>query len=235
MILVLASIVDEAAVAFARELANVASASVLTCRDLAEERTVLRHPDFHASSLSVGAAEFPVARIDGVINLLPVVFPDELFFYPPEERQYQASEFHALLTFLLSALSCPVLNRPTPSALCGPYANFMGWHHLASRMGIAVSPMRLDTDDLAQPFTARRAGSGFEVSCLGERLICASGTAADQNTVALARRAKVEYLRATYENREQGLPRLVSASAVPDIRSAATRRALVNFFERSPR
>lgn len=235
MILLLASIVDEAAVAFAKEFADVTAALVLACRDLAEERTVLRYPDFYLSSLTVGGIEVPVAQIDGVINLLPGVLPDELFFYGAGETEYQASEFHALLTFFLSALKCPVVNRATPSALSGPYTNAIGWCHLARQMDIPVSPMTLDTDDLANPFTPRRAETTFEVICLDGHLIRASGTVADRNTVALSRKARVEYLKAVYESSEAGPPRFVTANAVPDVRSAATRQALINFFERSPR
>src|SRR5437016_3011803 len=111
MILVLASLIDEAAASFARELASDAAASLVTCADLASGPLNLRHPDFDASTITVSGETIPVGRIGGIVNLLPAVFPDELIFYDEEEREYQAAEMHALLTFFLSSLGCPVLNR----------------------------------------------------------------------------------------------------------------------------
>jgi hypothetical protein len=232
MILVLASVVDEAARAFAQELARVTPASMLTCRDLAEQPIALRYPDFPASTLTVDGRTLAVGRIHGVINLLPAVFPDELFFYPPEERDYQAAEFHALLTFLLSALACPIVNRPTPAALSGPYASSIAWHHFAKRTRIPVASMELDTDSFNDFFPRPRTENIFEVSCLGGRIIENSATAADRITLDLARRANVEHLRAVYEDDAMG-PRFVTASAVPNIGNAATRAALIGFFEQT--
>jgi hypothetical protein len=234
MILVLASVVDHAASAFAKELASVTAASLLTCRDLAEEPTTFRYPDFAASWLTIDGRKTGMGEIGGVIHLLPQVLPEELFFYPPEEREYQAAEFHALLTFFLSALVCPVVSRPTPQALSGPCASSIAWRYFAKRCGIAVSSMKLDTDDVDGFFGHQRAEPTFEVSCLGRRLITPSGTAADRITMELSERADVAYLRAVFEDRGAD-PRFVTASAVPDLKNSATRRALIHFFERIPR
>lgn len=233
MILVLASVVDQAASAFAKELASVTAASVLTCRDLAEGSTVFRYPDFAGSSLTVDGRRVGVGEISGVINLLPAVFPEELFFYPPEEREYQAVEFRALLTFFLSALACPVVNRPTPQALSGPCSSSIGWRYFAKRKGFAVSTMKLDTDNVDGFFVRHRAEETFEITCIGGRLIDPSGTAADRMTMELSQRANVEYLRAVFEDRGAG-PCFVTASAVPDMNNLATRRALVDFCEKIP-
>jgi hypothetical protein len=231
MILVLASAVNEDARTFASELACVTAASVLTCRDLAEEPSDFRHPDFHASSLTVAGRKIAVQEIDGIVNLLPTVLPDELFFYPPEEREYQAAEFQALLTFFLSALACPVVNRPSPQSLNGPCSSAIAWRCFARREGLAVAPIKLDTDDIQHFFESRRPEQTFEVTCLGGSLITSSGTDADRMTVELSKKAKVEYLRAIFEDCEDG-PRLLTASGIPDIRNAGTRRALAGYFGR---
>ncbi|HEY7392539.1 MAG TPA: hypothetical protein VH640_28725 [Bryobacteraceae bacterium] len=231
MILVLASAVNEDARTFASELSSVTAASVLTCRDLAEEPSDFRYPDFQASSLTVRGRKIAVQEIEGLVNLLPVVLPDELFFYPPEEREYQAAEFHALLTFFLSALACPVVNRPSPQSLNGPCSSAIAWRCFAKREGLAVAPIKLDTDDTRHFFDARRPEQIIEVSCLGGRLIDSSGTDADWTTVELARKAKVEYLRAVFEDCGES-PRLLTASGIPDVRNAATRRALAGYFGR---
>ena len=230
MILVLASLADRDAVAFAKEFADAAAISVLTCRDLAENRTVLRYPDFASSTLTVGGRKITIDEIEGVINVLPAVFPEELVFFPPEEREYQAAEFHALLTFFLSGLPCPVVNRPAAGCLSGPYVNPIGWYHLAQRMGIPVSPIRLDTENFVNPFAVSAEKPVIAVTCLGDRVIAPSGTAADRDTIALSRQAKVDYLTALYTASEAGRPELAAVRAVPDLRDGVTRRALIDYL-----
>jgi hypothetical protein len=230
MILILASIVDAAATLFAKEYADAAALSVLTCRDLAENRLVLRYPDFAASTLEIGGRVVCVDEIAGVINVLPAVFPQELVFYPPEEQEYQAAEFHALLTFFLASIRSPVINRPAAGSLAGPYVNPLSWHHLAQRLGIPVSSINVDTDNFVNPLTRPRSAAAFEVSCLAGRILAPSGTEADRHILALSRHAKVEYLRAVFEKTGSGSPELAMVRTVPDLGNAATRRALIDFF-----
>src|SRR5258706_5477557 len=232
MLLVLASIADAAAVAFAEELADATAVSVITCRDLAEHATQLRFPGFEASSLTVGGQVLSVSAITGVINLLPAIFPAELVFYPPEEQEYQASEFHALLAFFLTALAAPVVNRASALSLNGPYANPLGWHHLARGLGLPVAPIRLDTNRFVSPFAAPSGVELVEASCLGGQLIGPSAGAAGAHTLALARAAGVEYLRAVYTPAARGGLRFLSAHTTPDLRHAATRQGLRDYFAR---
>jgi hypothetical protein len=230
MILILASIVDAAAAAFAEEFAAAASVSLMTCRDLAASRIALRHPDFAVSTLTIGGKQISVREISGIINLLPAVFPEELFFYPPEEQEYQAAEFHALLTFLLSGIDGPVINRPTGGSLAGPFLNPLAWYHVARRAGVPLCSISIDTDDFVNPFAVPVSATAFEVSCLGGSILSPSGTAADRNTLALSSVANVEYLRAVYERTANGNLELAMIRTVPDLSSAATRRALMDFF-----
>ena len=231
MILVLASAADTAAAAFARELAGVADVVALTCRDLAQNRTVLHYPDFAASALQVGDRTICVDEIDGAINVLPAVFPEELTFFPPEEREYQTAEFHALLTFFLRAVRCPVINRPAAGNLAGPWAGPLAWLHLAQSCGIPTAPIQIDTEDFANPFAASPSADAFEVSCLGGSMVVSSGTVADHHTLALSQRAQLDYLRAVYRT-GSGAPELLMVRTAPDLAGDATRRALIEFFAR---
>lgn len=232
MILVLASIVDAAAAAFAEEFADAANVSLMTCRDVAASSIALHHPKFVDSTMTIGGREISVREIGGVINLLPAVFPEELFFYPPSEQEYQAAEFHALLTFLLSSIDAPVVNRPAGGSLSGPFVNPVAWYHVACCAGVPVYSISIDTDDFVNPFTAPVSATAFEVSCLGGCILSPSGTAADQGTLALSHLANVEYLRAVFDKGANGNPELIMIRTVPDIGSAATRRALIDFFTR---
>lgn len=229
MILIVASVVDEAAAELAEKISSSAAVSLLTCRDLAQGRLALRHPDVLSSTFTVSGHEIPARSTRAVVNLLPAVFPDELFFYPQSEREYQAAEFHALLTFLLASLPCPVINRPTSMSLTGPYASPLGWYHLAGRLGVPVADVHFNSEQFANPFANPPRGESVEVTYLqGKILSAATGEVVDY-TQALARAAGVEYLRATFTRRGEGV-QLLSVSTVPNVRDQETRRALKQFF-----
>ena len=232
MILVLAEGADRAAVAFADDLAGVTAASLFTCRDLAEQPFALRHPDLDGSALTAGGRTIPLADLRGVINLLPAVLPGELLFYPPEERDYQSAELHALLTALLSILPCRVVNRATPAGLTGPFNNPLGWHHLARRLSIPTAPLTIDSAAFVNPFTPPAGSERTEVGYLAGSLFAPSGTEADRHTVALARAAGAEYLRATYIWLDGRLA-LHSAGTVPDVRDPTGHRALIELLARA--
>jgi hypothetical protein len=230
MILVLASIIDEVAAAFVKELASDADASLITCTDLAAAPLNLHHPNFDASTITVARETISVGRLDGVVNLLPVVLPDELIFYDEAERDYQAAEIHALLTFFLSSLACPVINRATATSLTGPFHDPLGWRQLARSLGIAVSRIAVRSDAFSNPFTVAADDRSIEVGCLGNRVIAPSDTVADAQTLILARHGGVEYLRAVYIRGASGDVRYLTAHTTPDVKSAPTRAAIADYF-----
>src|SRR5208283_3357688 len=87
----------------------------------------------------------PQKEITGVLARLPCVFEEELIEIAPADRRYVAAEMTAFLLFWLSRLKCPVLNRPTPTCLSGPYWRAEKWVHVAARAGIPVQAARRDT------------------------------------------------------------------------------------------
>jgi hypothetical protein len=228
VILVVASRASDAAAAFAGECGGL----LLTCRDLAERPLVVHHPSFERSTLGAGGRQVEVGELTGAVNLLPVVFPEELVSYAPEERAYQAEEFDALLAFLLSALPCPVVNRPAGASLCGRASSVVGWYPLARRLGLPVASIEIDTARFENPF--RNGRPRATVECLGGAIIASAGTAADRGTLALAAAAGLEYLKAVYDEGPGG-PELFAAHAVPDVTSPRTRSALVEFLGRGSR
>src|SRR5205823_3405004 len=162
MILVLASIVDEAAAAFASELGSATVASLLTCADLASAPLNLHHPNFEASTITVGGEAISVGLLTGVVNVLPVILPDEILFYDEAEREYQAAEMHALLTFFLTRVACPVINRATATSLTGPFLNPFGWRQLARSLGIAVANLQMRSDTSVNPFAVPAGSDSVE-------------------------------------------------------------------------
>jgi len=230
MILVVCSVVDDAAVKLAEEIRSFAAASVLTCRDLAMSKCALRCPDVVASEINLHGHRVMANEIRGAVNLLPAVFPDELYFYPDSEREYQAAEFHALLTFFLAALPCPVVNRPTATSLVGPYSSRSAWLHVASNLTIPVAEVRLSSEDWANSQVMQAPGSPIEVVCLHGAVLSGSGPPAEY-ACRLAAAAGVEYLRASFVRNDVGAA-LFSVSTVPNLRDAATRDGLIRLCHR---
>jgi hypothetical protein len=222
MILIVASIADEAAAAFAGE----AAASLFTCYDLAVSKSALRYPDFHNSIISLKGKELAVTEITAVLNLLPAVFPGELFFYPEEEREYQSSEFHALLTFFLTALPCSVINRPSTMSLSGPYINPMRWSEAAVRAGIPLSKMTIENTHPPDGGFYRRKDL-LTIECLGGTIISPSYTIADDYTRALVKNSNVEYLKVFYDREHFSFER---AQSIPDVKDPQVRKLLINYL-----
>jgi hypothetical protein len=226
MILVVCSVVDDAAVKLAEEIRSFTAASVLTCRDLAMSKCALRCPDVVASEINLHGHKVMGREIRGAVNLLPAVFPDELYFYPDSEREYQAAEFHALLTFFLAALPCAVVNRPTATSLVGPYSGRSAWLQVASKLRIPIAEVRLSSEEWAKSLAMRPPGSSMDVVCLHGAVLSGSGPSAEYAS-RLAAAARVEYLRASFVRTGDVGVALFSVSTVPDLRDAATRDGLI--------
>ena len=229
MILVACSVVDDAAAKLAEEIRGFAAASVLTCRELALLKCAIRCPEVTASVITVDGRSVTANELRGVVNLLPAIFPDELYFYGETEREYQAAEFHALLTYFLAALPCPVVNRPTAMSLTGPYLGRTAWYHVAKNVGVPVAEVRLNSEEWGK--SGEAIGEPTEIVCLQGEVLRADGSTAAEYAAKIAAAARVEYLRATFVpgNRE---PALFSVSTVPNLRDAATRNGLLQLCRR---
>ena len=62
---------------------------------------------------------------------------DELVNIDEADRGYLTAEINAFLVAWLTALNCPVVNRPTTTCLCGPPWSDVHWQLAASRAGVA--------------------------------------------------------------------------------------------------
>ncbi len=226
MILIVASAADRAAAEFAETLSVSAAVSVVTCESLALESTAIRHPAILSSTLTVAGESIAAVEIEWVLNCLPAVFPDELFFYPPEEREYQSAEFHALLTFFLHSLPRPVINRPNSVSLTGSFSSPIGWYHLAHKLRIPLAEVNVTSTEVKNPFASLYAGELVHVTCLRGTVLSSSSALANQYTRALAQASGVDFLRAAFRPTHAGLE-FTAANTVPNLRDPATRRALV--------
>ncbi len=226
----LAALGDDEAAAFADDLACEGPACLVTCLDLASAPLNLCHPEFGTSTITLKGKTLRLDRITGIVNLLAAVRPEELLFYDEAEREYQAAEIHALLSFLLASVKAPVVDRATAGSLSGPFPNPLGWRRLAQQLGLPVAAIDIDSADFRHPFGPSAGLTAVDVACVGGCVVTPTGTDADGHTLALARAGGVEHLRASYLRDDEGRLRLQAAHATPDHRSAATRAALARYF-----
>jgi hypothetical protein len=138
LIAVLGSELDEAA----RSLVGAwscAGAVLLSARDLCTRGWVFHANSGDDGSFVAGGVRRPIATLRGVVVRRPAVAAEELRWIAAEDRQYVAAEINAFLVAWLSALPCPVLNRPTATSLCGPAWSQTYWQVAAERAGVVWS------------------------------------------------------------------------------------------------
>jgi hypothetical protein len=203
---------------------------VLTCEDL----SVIGWRHYQCSSRSstfvVGGREVASVEITGVLTRLPGIWEQELLHIVPADRAYVAAEMTAFLVSWLSGLTCPVLNRPTPSCLSGPYWRLEQWVHAAAQIGIPVRPMRrriaqeirsLPEDPLANPVMVTVVGD----LCLGT---------VDESLTIQARQladvANVDLLAVQFSGSGTG-SLFVNAHLWPDVDNDNVADAVIHYFQ----
>ena len=131
-------------------------AALLTARDLSVPGWKFDMPAQGPSRLIADGRAFTSSQIAGVLTRLAAVPEAELDHVAAEDRSYVSAEMTAFLLAWLSSLKCPVLNRATPSGLCGPGWRIEQWLHLAAGLGIPVKSIRRSTS-LPLPLRKRKA------------------------------------------------------------------------------
>lgn len=251
MILILVSSYQKEAATFVKKFPEGA-VSLLTCADLAEAATNLFYPAFGDSSITIGGATVPVSAITGVANLLPLILPEELYFFAEEERDYQSAEFRALLTFFLDALPCPVINRPSGSGLTGPFNHPIRWIDLARELSIPTVPLDIDSHDNANRPAASKAPPFLEITCFNQEILRRSAvfsatlpdlpgadrspeaeafSEAEQYTLQLAQHSGSAFLRVSFEMVGKTIS-LARASLLPDIRDGELMQCIANHLQK---
>lgn len=223
---VLASRYDSAARRFVRRYAS-RGACLLTPDDLSRTgwHHRLGHPD---SSTAVIAGRMVAARdIAGVVIRLPYVAQQDLARIDPADRAYVASEMNAFLLSWLLELGCPLLNRPTPQCLAGPYWHHEKWVQTAHRLGISVLPVRRHIrlpNGTAEDAESPR--EGVTVTIVGQRHVGTAEPVLIDQARSLARAAGVELLAVRFSRPGVGA-RFVEASLWPDIGNRAMGDAIL--------
>lgn len=165
--------------------------------------------------------------ICGVLNRLPCVFEEDLNRIIPPDRAYVASEMNAFLLSWLTDLRCPVLNRPTPLSLLGPYWHREKWIHTAARLGIpvAASRRRVVFPPAAPPENHQSGG----ITIVGRRCFGAPDAALAEQARLLADAAGVDFLTVQFSGSEPG-SFFMGASLCPDVIVDDVADALVEYL-----
>ena len=230
MLVVLASRRDRAARAFAAGLA--ADATLLTCDDLSVKGWCYE-PGGQGGTLVAGGRQLAAAEVDGVLTRLPAVSASELAVIAAGDRSYVAAEMTAFLAAWLTDLSCPVLNRPAPVCLMGPFLRLEQWVHLAAGLGIPVAPA-FRSVPAAAGHGPPGAGSGsVVVSVVGRRCAGEADQGLRSAAMAIAEAAGVSLLRAMFtapEPRAAGGAAFLGADYWVDVSDPAVSAAVTAYF-----
>src|SRR5260370_30282273 len=132
MLVVLASRYDPSSQEFVTNWAG--DAGLLTSQDLSV-RGWRYEPGGQVRASVISGRLVSTDEIDGVLTRLPCVGEGDLVDIVPGDRGYVAAEMTAFLSAWLCDLRCPVLNRPTPGCLTGPYWRQAKGIHAPSRLG----------------------------------------------------------------------------------------------------
>jgi hypothetical protein len=207
MIIILASRWDTTASALAAHWAP-AQVAVITPRDLCGSGWRQQFGGFERDTICADFAAaqeqlIPQRSITGVFTRLPWVTEGEVVEIGAHDRAYVAAEMSAFLLFWLARLRCPVLNRPTPMCLSGPYWRPEHWVHVAARAGIPVQTVHRDT---RRPSAAPAlAPSSFAcITVVGRRVFGDADPDLLNHARRLAELAEVALLTVRFSGAERG-------------------------------
>jgi hypothetical protein len=159
-------------------------------------------------------------KIGGVLTRLPCVSEQDLPQIVSTDRAYVAAEMNGFLLAWLSALPCPVLNRPTPGCLSGCSWHHEQWVHAASQLGMPVEKIHQRIDTRHRNGLTKRTSdserSGVSVTIVGSEYFGVVSPDLLGQTRALAKLAGVDLLAVQFAGPDPGSA-FVRASPWPDI------------------
>jgi len=168
---------------------------------------------------SVAAADgelIPARQISGVLTRLGSIPEDELIEIAPADREYVAREMNAFLLAWLSALRCPMLNRPGNICLSGPNWRPEQWAHAASQAGVPVVPARRHVPNENAPSPVLRFVPPVTVTVVGKKCFGSEDNFLQVSARRIACHANVELLAVTFAGSGKDA-RFLSANLWPNI------------------
>jgi hypothetical protein len=197
--LVIASRSDTAAIGLAAAAAP--ELRVVTPADLSQPGWTLRLGDVAAATAVIGGEVVAASAIAGVLVRLPGVAEHDLPHIAASDRGYVAAEMTAFLLAFLTALNCPLVNRPTPQCLAGPAWRQERWVSVANRLSIPVRPALRRQAVPAMPAAvgAPVAAAATTITIVGRRHIGEANAALVRRSHALADAAGADLLAVQFD------------------------------------
>jgi hypothetical protein len=186
-------------------------------------------PASEPSKAVVSRRVVATGEITGVLTRLHCVDENELHHIVPEDRAYVSAEMTAFLVSWLSGLTCPVLNRPSPTCLAGPSWRPERWVHAAAQLGIPVCPVRRDATLTPEAWKEVHRGPLSTVTVVGDRWFGGIDHTLGIQARCLAKAAGVDLLAAYFEATESGCT-LLGADVQPDVSSPEVADAILEYL-----
>jgi len=227
MIVIVANRWDRTAKACAARWARY-DARVLTAQDLSTAGWRQRLSQLDGGTAVIGGQLVPQREIMGVLTLLPCITEGELVEIASEDRPYVAAEMTAFLLFWLSSLQCPVLNRPTPMCLSGPYWRREKWVRVAAQAGIPVQAFQRRAVPGSNAGEDTVPGATI-VTVAGKSVIGETDPALLLQAQRLAELTGVELLGVHFSSPERDA-RFVTASTFPDLSDDRIAEAVLEYL-----
>ena len=166
---------------------------------------------------------FEGGALRGVLNRLYTVPTWHWRAAAKADQEYVQQELIAFFLSWLTALPCPVLNRPTPQCLCGRWRSESEWVCLAQRSGLPVAPYRASSFDRIDEMRGeKRLRPGAQTRTLIVVDGTVTGTSAPdevkQACVRFAKETGTELLGLDFVEGAAGPWTFVGANPMPDLR-----------------
>lgn len=241
VIAVVAHPTDTISAALARRW-HAHDARLLTSADLASPGWLVSNQGEEPAVAVIGGELVRTDQIAGVLVRTPAIGSAELRVMVHGDRDYCAAEMTAFLTWWLTGLPVPVINRPTALSLAGPGWRPATWHIVAQRSGLRSAAPRWragrqrDHYAGARPFRHQPPdGMRTEVvTVVGHRPVGPVDALLARQAVALSRAADAEALAVAFDPGSDP-PRFLWAEPWVDIANPAVADALLeSLLQRGP-
>jgi hypothetical protein len=157
------------------------------------------------------------ADLDAVLNRLAAPPLAVLDYADREDREYARHELTAFAASWLRTLAATVVNAPDPHGLCGRWRPALEWRSLAARAGMPCAPLRLASEEPADP--AGDAPGTTALAVDGRLLLPGVPAALQQATARLGRLAATRVLGLRFDGADPARAgwRLHDATPYPDL------------------
>ncbi len=215
---------------------NNNSIELLTPKDLSKKGWKYRLGDLAHSTAVINGKIVNMQEIVGVLTRLPCIFENDLFDIVKEDRSYVATEMTAFMLSWLSELRCPVLNKPTPTCLSGPYLRDEQWVYAASQVGINVRALKRDSKINNNDFFRLHTQNNqqfFTVTLVGDKYF---GDIDNEILVSKAKRLAhyvgIEFVSIYFDSPDQDASCFIGANIWPDINSMEIADAIYEYMQK---